>query len=387
MSKLFVGNFDFEHQLRGGEAFTLPVHLRRRNVELSFLWTALAQDGDFILGDAGVDAEFFRISQRQGLPRLNLIAPGEAIPAALELCPWGWSNEMRQWGAQHRCTVNAPEENAVWRSNSRRFSFACERDWDVALPDAAEFVDLNTLRQHLRDVCRPETRWVIKAEFGMSARERILGQGAFVSANDVNWLQRRLARGQRLYFEPWVEKIVEAGLQFSIPPTGEPQFAGCTELLTDARGQYRGSRWSDHLQAEWDTEITCGIRVAGEVQRMGYFGPLGIDAMRYRDDSGEVRSRPIQDVNARWTMGRLALECQRFVPEGSCFSLLHLAASDEPLTMPVKDCLRFLPDYLTWGAGSRERLKQQVYLSWAETEAELTANEKLLAGNNILAGE
>lgn len=274
--------------------------------------------------------------------------------------------------------MHAPDENAIVRVNSRRFSFSHERAWGLALPAAEEFVELDSLRQHLHDVCRPETRWVIKAEFGMSARERILGTGPFVSTGDVNWMSRRLARGQRLYFEPWVEKMVEAGLQYSIPTSGEPQFIGCTELLTDGRGQYRGSRWCDRRHVEWESEIESGMQLVREVQRAGYFGPIGIDAMKYRDDTGEIRSRPIQDINARWTMGRMAYECQRFVPPGQCFSLLHVAAPDDPSTLSTSDVIGLLPDHLIWHGGRRERLKQQIYLLWAESEEVLAAKEKAI---------
>jgi hypothetical protein len=65
------------------------------------------------------------------------------------------------------------------------------------------------------------------------------------------------------------------------------------------------------------------MRVAGTLQRLGYFGPLGIDAMRYRDDTGEIRLRPLQDLNARCTMGRLALGFARLLPSNWCGSWLH----------------------------------------------------------------
>lgn len=42
---------------------------------------------------------------------------------------------------------------------------------------------------------------------------------------------------------------------------------------------------------------------------MGYFGPVGIDCMRYYDPGANCeRLRVLQDLNVRWTMGRLAAE-------------------------------------------------------------------------------
>ena len=75
------------------------------------------------------------------------------------------------------------------------------------------------------------------------------------------------------------------------------------------------------------------MRIAQRVQQLGYFGPLGIDAMQYRDEAGAIRLRPLQDVNARYTMGRLALGFGRVLRPGWCgtwghFSRRHLAGRD-----------------------------------------------------------
>jgi len=55
----------------------------------------------------------------------------------------------------------------------------------------------------------------------MSARERILGQGP-VTAADQNWLRRRIDLYGAVFFEPWVERIEEAGIQIEIPSIGSP---------------------------------------------------------------------------------------------------------------------------------------------------------------------
>ena len=41
---------------------------------------------------------------------------------------------------------------------------------------------------------------------------------------------------------------------------------------------------------------------AERLQDCGYFGPLGVDAMRYRLPDGSVHLRPLQDINARWAL-------------------------------------------------------------------------------------
>ena len=58
----------------------------------------------------------------------------------------------------------------------------------------------------------------------------------------------------------------------------------------------------------WATDAAEATRPAvRDLTQRGYFGPVGIDAMRYFDADLKIsRTRPLQDINARWTMGRLA---------------------------------------------------------------------------------
>ncbi|MBI5760512.1 MAG: hypothetical protein HZA46_18510 [Planctomycetales bacterium] len=94
-------------------------------------------------------------------------------------------------------------------------------------------------------------------------------------------------------------------------------------------------------------------RVAREVQRRGYFGPLGIDAMLFRDDAGQTRLRPIQDVNARYTMGRLALGWRRFLKLNEFGSWLHLTWN-----------VRNSATACDWIAAARDSLPEDVRLLW-----------------------
>ncbi|MFN0197287.1 MAG: hypothetical protein ACKVT0_11125 [Planctomycetaceae bacterium] len=378
MSRLFVGNFDFEHHLARDQSFTLSERLKRLHAELATLWYAVAETGDAIWLPMPVDFDFSSVMQSRGFPKVEMMTSRSEIPAGVELCPWGWTSQIRRWGETNRCVVHSPDPAAVRVVNSRHFSWQCERDWGVQISNAAELQTVNEVQSHLLRASRRESRWVIKAEFGMSARERILGQGVELAKPDIRWMQNRLSVGSRLYFEPWVEKSAEVGMQFSIPDVGSPRLEGCTELLTDPCGQYLGSRWTDRIDQEWADEIVWGYRVADEVQRAGYFGPLGIDAMRYRDENGSIRSRPIQDINARWTMGRLALACRRYVPAENCFSWLHVTRPSEPEFLKSMDVREFSPKMLIADDAHGVPVQRQVYLVSAGSKAELLDRESSL---------
>ena len=57
--------------------------------------------------------------------------------------------------------------------------------------------------------------------------------------------------------------------------------------------------------------------VVDQVAETGYTGPLGVDSMRYESEDGGRGWRPVQDINARFTMGRCALAWSGKLPAGS----------------------------------------------------------------------
>lgn len=134
-----------------------------------------------------------------------------------------------------------------------------------------------------------------------------------------------------MFFEPWIDRIAEVGLQFTIPKTGEPVFEGTTPLLTDQRGEYRGNRFAatENIESIWASSIETAQQIARRLQTTGYFGPLGIDAVQYRRKrDGELCFRPLQDINARYTMGRIALGYRQLLQPGETGTWLHCPQPD-----------------------------------------------------------
>lgn len=319
MSRLFFGNFDFEHQLVDPHAGPLPPRLERINRELAGGWCPLAEPGDRIWLPGDLETEFVPPLCELGMAAPRFVGPGEPANNITRLVPWGWSPTVAAWGSAHEYQLDAPPQAAVRMANSRRFSFELEQRWQVGLEGSSLVHDMAELVGALRELPQGDTRWVLKSEFGMSARERLLGTGRDLADATRNWAKSKLACGLTLVLEPWVERIAEVGLQFEVPrprsaagPSGSgddpPQLLGVVPLLSDRQGQYRGSRMPGAtLDDSWQPAVSLAYRSAQEIQRLGYYGPLGIDAMLYRGADGRPLLRPLQDINARFTMGRLAL--------------------------------------------------------------------------------
>ncbi|MCH7686164.1 MAG: hypothetical protein IH899_05710, partial [Planctomycetes bacterium] len=330
MKRLFIGNYDFEHQLSAAGRWEPPVSIRRLNEELACVWIAIAGDGDFIRTPALVEATFFEEMAAVGLPDVRPVTNKREITEPVEVVPWGWTEEIRHRADQQGWNYSAPPQTVVTEANSRRFSFQCEQEWNIGLEEAAVIDSVETLAEAIRRLPRGDDRWVVKAEFSMSARERVLGQGRELPEQTLHWAQKRIERDGVVFFEPWIDCISEAGLQFTIPKTGDLVFEGVTPLLTGERGEYRGNRFSVHddIESIWSSCIETAHQIAQKLQAKGYFGPLGIDAVQYRDRDGELHVRPLQDINARYTMGRLALGFRRLLQPGETGSWLHYRQPD-----------------------------------------------------------
>lgn len=351
MPRLFVGNYDFESTLTMGRASAVRGTPERILAELAPVWVAAALDGDFLWCPQPVDDHFFNMLHGCGLPRVCAVSSVLEIPTRLTLVPWGWTKNLVDWGESVGANVDAPPLEAVRRVNSRRFSHRFELQRGLGLPGADAAKSLAELDAAIGRLENVHSAWVVKAEFSNSSRERYLHRATDPADRQAlhHWAQRRLTTGQSLFVEPWIDRLDEVGVQITIPREGKPRFEGLTRLLVDHAGRYRGSEFtptSDH-DPEWQETVWTALELARDAQGRGYFGPLGVDAMKYRTADGEIRLRPVQDVNARWTMGRLSLGLRRLLRPGERGIWFHgprsssnLRTGDEINGSPPQDPVR-----------------------------------------------
>lgn len=350
MPGVFYGNFDFEHEL-GGVGYNRSRQIERLNADLSAHLLALTTDGDLLYCDDLASNQFLVDAQAAGFPRVR--PTNNAGPDVLDgrLIPWGCSQQAVDFATLSKWSCVAPPIESVVIANSRQFSFELEQRHGVAIPGAAEVDSLQKLESAIvtaSDVWRTPSvdfDWLLKAEFGMSGRERISGRGPQLDDSQVRWIRRRVGAGGRLFFEPRVEALCELSTHWNLvtPEPGqgteagrvaEPELIGTTQLLVDRSGQYVGSIPLDDSVIDkplfgcsepslcremFDRFLGDASSVTAAARSLGYHGPISVDSMVFRGPDGEPMLRPIQDVNARFTMGRIALEWCR-----------HFARSDRP---------------------------------------------------------
>jgi hypothetical protein len=354
MSRLFLGNFYFEHELTALPKWRPTASMLRLAAERAVAWTALAEEGDSIWTPERIPDEFWETLSRQGLPRVRC-ATGMTpeVAKSTQVVPWGWSRSVRETATA--TATDQPSDAAVRRGNSRAWSFDLEQQLGVALPGAARLSRLEDLGEIVARSAsawgeRPaEHLWVIKANFGMSARERLLGRGTRLAESCERWLQRRMAVEGTVFFEPWRPRRAEVGIQWEIPTLdrGRPKLLGVTPLLTASGGEYRGSEihLDECIPPQWQQAVEVTENVAARLQQIGYFGPLGIDAAIYEAAGGQTIPRPLQDINARFTMGRLALGLRRLLGPQEQGLWWHGRPDESPPTCerPLRE-ISFAPD-------------------------------------------
>jgi hypothetical protein len=326
--RVWVGNFDFEHELAGGLAYQRTKKLARINAELTAHLIPLCDADDALFWQAHVPRDFLKQLEDQGFPRIRRVSTKEQFEDA-QLSPWGRSRSVIREFADSQ---PGPDFDVVRLVNSRAFAFELEKSL-AALEFAREIHSVEELQDAIAGVeaggVNSDFQWVLKSDFGMSGRERIRGAGSTIDDQAMRWMQKRLSGQQRLFFEPWLHRIDEFSVHWDIDPTPTdgPQLVGITQLLCDESGKYLGNRVLriDQADAFRSQAILQTREIVEHIQAAGYFGPLGIDCMVHRTHEGK-RLRIAQDVNARWSMGRVAICATRAIGEAEA-TLLHYPTS------------------------------------------------------------
>ena len=296
---------------------------RRWCTELAWSWLPMARPGDLIVCGGG-DVTSLSPVWSTDLPTAvwQGLEWGTGLPEGWKgrLVPWGWTPSAKTLARQGSDPAPAPlpevvaEVVAEVNARSRRWEW--EQELGLALPGSRPIASVEELASALRALPDAGAGWVVKANFGMSGREAIRGRGTTVTEPHRRFVEQRLEATGPLVLEPWLTAVAEAGVQWEIAPDGTVTLVGVAEQRV-AGGTWQGSRFSGRTSSDdWREAIDATGRVARRVAAAGYWGPLGIDCMRYRDATGVERLRPLQDLNARFTMGRLTLAWREHLPAG-----------------------------------------------------------------------
>ena len=282
-----------------------PFEILNRRLAERLLW--LASPGDGLLVQEPWP-EHLRI--KAGQREVELVSLNRPKPQPNRLfSPWGWTPSAAAAGESTSALVKqAVPFPTTARVNSKLWSHKLEQELDVALPGAALAASFEELLDAVAIACPgPQDKWVVKSPFGFAARDRVLGRGPLLDEPQAKWSRRRLALGETLIFQPWLEVVREYGVVLEIRPDSSTQMFGISDLQTNGAGTGTGyilGRPPDparRKELENIAELVCD-----RLFKEGYVGPVGIDALEHSRGF-----HPLLEINARYTMGFVAVAVER----------------------------------------------------------------------------
>lgn len=347
--RLIVPNLTFEDDLAGRRG-NVSIHAQRALRELGPLMGLVAEEGDTVAVPEIPRPEDLPESLHHVHFRTLTDGMDQQLATATSILPWGWTDPLRKMAADFGYdSANVPSSAAVYEVNSRRFNarfdvIATESKADGCF-DIGTFGMLCDSLDAWQDGVRKLQamgfdRWVTKAQISHAGRNRLLGSGIELNDQQRGWLTKQLLQAGVVYLEPWVQVLDECGLQFEIAPpqsgsAGPPrvEFIGIAQLINDSVGRYRGSliATDDRLQDSWRAAIEHGLAVCQAAGVVGYWGPLGIDAFRFAMPNSGVALRLSNDINARFTMGRVALHLRKWLVSDEYGLWTHHVMPTDPM--------------------------------------------------------
>lgn len=222
--------------------------------------------------------------------------------------PWGWTRSAADEGARAGADVRPSDFELIARVNSKLWSHALEVEMKWALPGARVANNVEELQAAAAHACPgTDDKWVVKSPYGFAARERVLGRGPRVEGAQAAWACKRLARGESLIFQPWLEVRREYGVVVEVEGGGAHRLLGVSDLQTNGAGTGTGYVLGRPplKKRRRELEETAAV-VCERLRAEGYEGPAGFDALEH---AGGLH--PLLEVNARYTMGFVALAVER----------------------------------------------------------------------------
>ena len=295
--------------------------------ELSYCWLLASRAEDVVQGPSVDDPDLRRSCESVGLEWPDFQSEIERDGRAVH--PWGWSESVAQLSGSETANAHNVNSVAVKATNARRFSIELERELGVGV-GAQVVTELGELSEVVSSLWT-DAGVLLRENWSCSARgmRRILDP--LIGRKDRSWVANRLDRDAAIVVEPLLEIEHESSRHFELRDGGAVEFVGEVLQITDQLGIYRGGIASSRAKSTDDrggsgpaaksAATTAAVRVA----QAGYCGPLGIDETAFIRSGSGRQVRPIQDINARWTMGRLLLDCQRRLGlEDHCLAWVHV---------------------------------------------------------------
>ena len=267
--------------------------------------------------------------------------------------PWAWTPQ--------NIAVTTPISDAArhapltWSSEIEqlfRKSWSCQRlgEW-LSEPDCPNWLapesctgfpvnHLDEVKSALKTINqRGYSFAIIKRDLDASGRgQRRLDCVNGLNAADEKWLQALFSGSQAAnqtiaIIEPQLDRIVDLSFLWRVPiESTEPDFLGWTRPIMSEGRRYMGTQLGNPL-SDCDVDVRrllladrserlqrliewLQTRMEKELSGRRFVGDFGVDAFVYRTPDGNLKIKPLCELNPRTTMGHVALNLKKKIAPG-----------------------------------------------------------------------
>ncbi len=326
-SIVHIANTDVEYEFANSSLQPLEKSWTRHPLclQLQFLPLLYALPEDSVAVTAFPNPEYLAALQRtgwwpNGFPQLMLLQPADPLPGTRCLS-WGPSRRVQTWAQMRQMDYDIPSDwQTIRLINSKAFSFRYSR-----LPEAALLHHEQELRDWLQ---RVEGVKVIKTCFGLSGQGNRLIDVSYPNSEELAFCRKEWHQGRPLIGEPWLNRLFDFSTQWYIHPDKQIEWIGAARFETDSKGIYQGTLAGPEkiLFSGYATFLEehkqIAMQALKEMAELGFFGPVGIDALLYRCKQTEsICLYPLVEINGRQTMSLVAMRLQQRLCPNQIMSL------------------------------------------------------------------
>ncbi|MGJ8723856.1 MAG: DUF455 family protein [Roseibacillus sp.] len=281
--------------------------------------------------------------------------------------PWAWTPDSSQLFAPLR---NNPTSNSIhsWRAplapELLSKSLTTQATQHLGLANNESFFFDSAYNAHaFIGQERKKGPLLLKPNLGCAGRGHLTVDDNTSEETLSSWIQQTIKAQGAFVIEPLLDRCFDFSALYDINSEGESRFIAFTQLITDSRGKYLGTRVAPKIGNLFPTNLTVLFHqecIEAEGEQMSgphfykkilpralsrllpdYSGPVAVDGLFYKNRSEDIQVRPIVEINARCSMGRIAHNLRRKLAPNSVGELtIHSVKKQKgklPAGLPIND--------------------------------------------------
>lgn len=317
----------------GPHGINIPRKMYSLKTDLDILPVYLAKNDDMVLVEKAPRTEFLQQLKDAGFSGPQFVEKEELENSGRRLRsfqPWGWCYHTRKLQKEISSavpvTVKSEQEISYFNElYAKTLSLEIlKNNPDLCDGEIIGQVACNEdeANKSISEIQSRGYNVVIKAVLGSSGQNQIqIKSDSAIEDQQKSWLRRLLKEQGKVIVEPWLDRAFDFSVQMKVNPDGTSKLLGHARFICDETGKYRGA-WLGGFETNLKKEEIIFVRknnllneitqktmkvVADTLHKKNYSGTAGVDCFVYRDKFGDLKIKPIVEVNVRNNMGEITV--------------------------------------------------------------------------------